>query len=42
MMAAGLIDTRKMITARYTLDQVVEAIAQSTSRTDGKIMVRIA
>jgi threonine dehydrogenase-like Zn-dependent dehydrogenase len=41
MMAAGLIDTRKMITARYTLDNVVDAIAQSTSRTDGKIMVKI-
>ncbi len=41
MMAAGLIDTRKMITARYTLDQVVEAIAQSTARTDAKTMVKI-
>jgi threonine dehydrogenase-like Zn-dependent dehydrogenase len=41
MMAAGLIDTTAMVTARYTLDQVVEAIAQSTARTDGKIMVRI-
>ena len=41
MMAAGLIDTRNMITARYSLDQVVEAIAQSTKRTDAKIMVKI-
>jgi threonine dehydrogenase-like Zn-dependent dehydrogenase len=41
MMAAGLIDTRKMITARYTLDRVVEAIAQSTARTDAKIMVKV-
>ena len=41
MMAAGLIDTSKMITARFELDQVVDAIAQSTARTDGKIMVKI-
>jgi threonine dehydrogenase-like Zn-dependent dehydrogenase len=41
MMAAGLIDTRRMITARYALDQVVEAIAQSTARTDAKIMVKV-
>jgi hypothetical protein len=41
MMAAGLIDTRNMITARYPLDQVVDAIAQSTARTDAKIMVTI-
>jgi scyllo-inosose 3-dehydrogenase len=41
MMAAGLIDTSQMITARYTLDNVVEAIAQSTTRTDAKIMVKI-
>jgi threonine dehydrogenase-like Zn-dependent dehydrogenase len=40
MMAAGLIDTSKMITARYTLDNVVDAIAQSTARTDAKIMVK--
>jgi threonine dehydrogenase-like Zn-dependent dehydrogenase len=41
MMAAGLIDTRNMITARYPLDRVVDAIAQSTARTDAKIMVKI-
>ncbi len=41
MMAAGLIDTSKMITARYTLDNVVEAIAKSTERKDAKIMVKI-
>ena len=41
MMAAGLIDTRNMITAHYSLDQVVDAIAQSTKRTDAKIMVKI-
>ena len=41
MMAAGLIDTSKMITAHYTLDNVVEAIAKSTERRDAKIMVKI-
>jgi threonine dehydrogenase-like Zn-dependent dehydrogenase len=41
MMAAGLIDTSKMITSRYPLDKVVDAIAQSTARTDAKIMVKI-
>ncbi|MBC8444629.1 MAG: alcohol dehydrogenase catalytic domain-containing protein [Chloroflexi bacterium] len=41
MMAAGLIDTRKMITAYYALDDAVDAIAQSTGRADGKIMVRV-
>jgi hypothetical protein len=30
-----------MITAHYTLDRVVDAIAQSTARTDAKIMVKI-
>jgi threonine dehydrogenase-like Zn-dependent dehydrogenase len=41
LMASGLIDTRRMITARYPLDNVVEAIGQSAIRNDGKIMVRI-
>ena len=41
LMASGLIDTRKMITAHYSLDEVVEAIARSTSRRDGKIMVKV-
>ncbi len=41
MIAAGLIDLTPIITARYDLDSVVEAIKQSTSRQDGKIMVRI-
>ncbi len=41
MMASGLIDTRKMITARYTLDNVVQAIAKSTERQDAKIIVKI-
>jgi threonine dehydrogenase-like Zn-dependent dehydrogenase len=41
LMASGLIDTRPMITARYPLDNVVQAIARSTARSDGKIMVRM-
>ncbi len=41
MMAAKLIDNSKMITARYPLDEVVSAIAQSTMRQDGKIMVKV-
>jgi len=40
LMASGAIDNRKMITARYRLDQAVEAIKRSGSRTDGKIMVK--
>ena len=41
LMASGLIDTRKMITGHYPLGKVVEAIAQSTSRKDGKILVKM-
>ncbi len=41
LMAAGLIDMRPIITARYDLDSVKEAIRQSCDRADGKIMVKI-
>lgn len=41
LMASGLIDMTKIITARYDLVSVVDAIRQSTSRQDGKVMVRI-
>jgi threonine dehydrogenase-like Zn-dependent dehydrogenase len=41
LMASGLIDTRRMVTARYSLDEAVDAIAQSTTREDGKILVNI-
>ncbi len=41
LMASGLIDTRTMITARYPLDKVVDAIAQSATRSDGKIIVKM-
>lgn len=40
MMASGRLDMTQIITARYTLPEVVAAIAQSTERRDGKIMVR--
>jgi len=40
MVAAGRLDLSEIITARYTLDNVVDAIARSTQRTDGKIMVK--
>lgn len=40
MMASGLIDMTQVITARYDLDGVVDAIARSVTREDGKIMVK--
>jgi hypothetical protein len=40
LMASGLIDMTQIITARYDLDEVVDAIAQSVTREDGKIMVK--
>jgi len=39
MVAAGRLDLSPIITAHYKLDDVVKAIAQSTERRDGKIMV---
>jgi threonine dehydrogenase-like Zn-dependent dehydrogenase len=39
MVAAGRLDLSPIITARYTLDETVEAIAKSTERADGKIVV---
>jgi threonine dehydrogenase-like Zn-dependent dehydrogenase len=40
MVAAGRIDLSPIITARYALDETVNAIARSGERTDGKILVR--
>ncbi len=40
MVGAGRLDLSPIITATYELDNVVDAIAQSTTRTDGKIMVK--
>ena len=41
LMASGAIDMTKAITARYDLDAAVDAIAKSTQRADGKIMVKM-
>jgi scyllo-inosose 3-dehydrogenase len=40
MVAAGRLDLQPIITARYGLANVVDAIAQSTTRADGKIIVQ--
>ncbi len=40
LVAAGRLDLSKIITARYPLDKTVEAIARSTARNDGKIIVK--
>ncbi len=40
MVAAGRLDLRPIITARYGLGETVEAIARSASRSDGKILVK--
>ena len=40
LVGAGRLDLSPIITATYELDNVVDAIAQSTTRTDGKIMVK--
>jgi len=40
MVAAGRLDLSPIITARYSLEETVDAIAKSTERTDGKILVK--
>jgi len=40
MVAAGRLDLSPIVTARYGLDATVEAIAKSTERADGKILVK--
>jgi len=40
MMASGLVDMMPIVTARYDLEGVVDAIIKSGDRTDGKIMVK--
>jgi threonine dehydrogenase-like Zn-dependent dehydrogenase len=40
MVAAGRLDLSPIITARYGLDDTVEAIVKSGERTDGKILVK--
>ncbi|NLX36118.1 MAG: alcohol dehydrogenase catalytic domain-containing protein [Chloroflexi bacterium] len=40
LVASGRLDLRPIITGRYALDQTVDAIAASTKRTDGKLLVK--
>ena len=40
LVAAGRLDLSPIITARYDLDEAVDAIARATKREDGKIIVR--
>ena len=40
LVAAGRLDLSPIITARYTLEETVDAIAKSTERADGKILVK--
>jgi threonine dehydrogenase-like Zn-dependent dehydrogenase len=40
LIAAGRLDLSPIITARYGLEKAVEAIAKSTKRADGKIIVK--
>jgi len=40
MVAAGRLDLSPIVTARYGLADTVDAIAKSTERTDGKILVK--
>jgi threonine dehydrogenase-like Zn-dependent dehydrogenase len=40
MVAAGRLDLSPIVTARYGLAETVAAIARSTERTDGKILVK--
>ncbi|UCF10097.1 MAG: alcohol dehydrogenase catalytic domain-containing protein [Candidatus Bipolaricaulota bacterium] len=39
MAGAGLVDNAKIITSRFPLDQAIDAIAKSTDRSDGKIVI---
>ena len=40
LVASGRIDLSPIITSRYALNDTVAAIAQSTTRADGKILVK--
>ncbi|MEW5720103.1 MAG: scyllo-inosose 3-dehydrogenase [Chloroflexota bacterium] len=41
LMASSRLDMRKMITARYSLDQAAQAITSLTNRAGGKVMVKM-
>ena len=40
LIAAGRLRLEKMVTARYPFERVIEAIKTSSSRRDGKILVK--
>ena len=40
MVAAGRLDLSPIVTARYGLEETLDAIAKSTERADGKILVK--
>ena len=40
MVSAGRLDLSPIVTARFDLEATVEAIAKSTERADGKILVK--
>ncbi len=40
LVAAGRLDLSPIITARYELEEAVDAIAKSIKRADGKILVK--
>ncbi|MBC7255827.1 MAG: zinc-binding dehydrogenase [Chloroflexi bacterium] len=42
LVASGKLDLRPIITARYGLEQAVEAIASTTKREGGKVLVKPA
>jgi threonine dehydrogenase-like Zn-dependent dehydrogenase len=41
LLASGKVDLRGMITARYPLERVMDAIKSSSNRTDGKILIEM-
>ncbi len=40
LMGSGLIDNSKIITARFPLDQALDALEKATKREDGKIIIK--
>jgi hypothetical protein len=41
LIAAGRINFREMITARFPFSQILEAFARSKERIDGKILIKM-
>ncbi len=42
LIASGKLDLKKMITAEYAFEKVVEALKNSVARKDGKILIRVS